>query len=261
MRSARIFLIALSLLFLGACAASSQPPATLTVFAASSLTGAFSETGSQFEAQHPGASVVFNFAGSQQLRAQLEQGAQADVYAAADEVQMDAAIQSGAVLTGTPLSFARNQLIVIVPRDNRAQVQTLSDLAQPGLKIIIAGPGVPVGQYTRRALEKMNQSFGPDYAAAVLNNVVSNEDNVKQVLAKVQLGEGDAGIVYTSDVTPAAAQQLGTLLIPDEFNVVATYWIAPASSAPQQALAREFIRFVLSDQGQSTLRKWGFNPP
>ena len=117
---------------------------------------------------------------------------------------------------------------------------------------------MPIGQYARRALEKMNQTYGPAFSAAVLSNVVSYEDNVKQVLAKVQLGEGDAGIVYTSDVTPAA-EKLGTIAIPDEFNVAAVYPIAPLKTAPQPSLARQFIQFVLSDEGQSILRKWGFN--
>ena len=241
--------------------AASSSNQTLTVFAGSSLTDAFNEISTQFEAQHPGAKIDFNFAGSQQLRTQLEQGARADVFASANTKEMDAAIKSSLVDANSPKTFVKNHLTVIVPKDNRAQMKTLQDLARPGLKIVLAAPGVPVGGYALMALDKMNKSFGATFSQTVLSNVVSYEDNVKQVVTKVQLGEGDAGIVYTSDVTPAAAEKLGTIAIPDEFNVVATYPIAPLKAAPQPSLAREFIQFVLSDQGQSILKKWGFNSP
>ena len=251
-------LIAVCLLLV-ACAPQAHP-ATLTVFAASSLTEAFTEIGAQFEAQHPGVQVIFNFAGSQQLRQQLEQGAQADVFAAANVKEMDAALKSG-LLAAAPQVFVKNRLTVIVPQDNRAGVNTLADLARPGLKIVLAAPGVPVGDYALTVLDQLNHSFGAAFAPGVLSNVVSYEDNVKQVVAKVQLGEADAGIVYTSDVTPAAADRLSTITIPDEFNVVAAYPIGQLKTAPQPSLAQAFIRFIVSDEGQSILRKWGFNPP
>jgi molybdate transport system substrate-binding protein len=247
-------------LLVSACAAPPQPQ-TLTVFAASSLTDAFKELGAQFEVQHPGTQVIFNFAGSQQLRQQLEQGAQADVFASANAKEMDVAIQSGLVVAGAPQVFVKNHLTVIVPKDNRAGVTTLSDLAKPGLKIVLAAPGVPVGGYALNALDKMNLAFGEAFSSTVLSNVVSYEDNVKQVVAKVQLGEADAGIVYTSDVTPAAVDQLRTIDIPDEFNVVATYPIAPLNAASQSALGRDFVQGALSASGQSILKKWGFSTP
>lgn len=231
---------------------------TLTVFAAASLTDAFNEISSKFEAQHPGVKVTFNFAGSQQLRAQLEQGAVADVFASANMTEMNNAIRSKLVVSGTQQTFVRNRLTVIVPKDNRANVTTLQDLAKPGLKIVLAAPSVPVGGYALTALDKMNKRFGATFSQTVLSNVVSNEDNVKQVVAKVQLDEADAGIVYTSDVTPAAAEKLTTIAIPDEFNVIATYPIAALRSAPQPQLAADFVHYVLSDDSQSILRKWGF---
>jgi len=247
-------------LLISACAASSDAQ-TLTVFAASSLTDALKELGAQFEAQHPGARVVFNFAGSQQLRQQLEQGATADVFASANAREMDAAIQSGLVTANAPQVFVKNRLAVIVPRDNRAGVTTLSDLARPGLKIVLAAPGVPVGSYTLNALAKMSLAYDATFSSTVLSNVVSYEDNVKQVVAKVQLGEADAGIVYTSDVTPATANQLSTIDIPDEFNVVAAYPFAQLKAASQSALGADFVQFVLSAAGQSILKKWGFSIP
>ena len=221
----------------------------LTVFAASSLTDAFSEMGTAFTADHPGVKVVFNFAGSQQLRAQLEQGAVADVFASANAKEMNAAIQAGLVINGAQRDFVRNRLIVIVPHNNPGDIHSLKDLAKPGLKIVLAAPGVPVGGYAVAALDKMNAEFGAAFSSTVMSNVVSYEDNVKQVVAKIQLGESDAGIVYTSDVTPAAAPKLITLEVPDKFNVTATYPIAVLKAAPQSDLAAAFVADVLSTQG------------
>ncbi len=240
------------------CGSQADRSMTVTVFAAASLTDAFNEIGAKFEAQHPGVKVTFNFAGSQQLRAQLEQGARADVFASANTTEMNAALQSGLVVSGTQQNFVRNRLTVIVPKDNPANVTTPHDLAKSGLKIVLAAAKVPVGGYTLTSLNKMNQSFGAAFSQTVLSNVVSYEDNVKQVVAKVQLGEADAGIVYTSDVTPAAADKLTKIDIPDEFNVLATYPIAPLRSAPQPDWAAQFVQLVLSDAGQSILQKWGF---
>jgi len=231
----------------------------LIVFAAASLTDAFNEIGEQFKLQNPGAAFEFNYAGSQQLRTQLEQGAAADVLASANTKEMTGAIQAELVVSGTQKVFARNRLAVIVPKDNPG-VTELKDLAKSGLKIVLAAPGVPVGGYSLTALDKMNADFGATFSQTVLSNVVSYEDNVKQVVAKIQLGEGDAGIVYTSDVTPAAAEKVVKLEIPDKYNVLATYPIAVLKDAPQADLAAEFVDYVLSEDGQAILKKWGFIP-
>jgi molybdate transport system substrate-binding protein len=238
-------------------------PATeqkLTVFAAASLTDVFNEIGDKFKQQHPGAALDFNYAGSQQLRTQLEQGATADVFASANTKEMNTAIQSGLVVSGTQKAFVRNRLAVIVPKDNPGGIAELKDLAKPGLKIVLAAPGVPVGGYALTALDKMNADFGATFSQTVLSNVVSQEDNVKQVVAKIQLGEGDAGIVYTSDVTPDAAEKVNKIEIPDKYNVLATYPIAVLKAAPQADLAAKFIDYVLSADGQAILTKWGFIP-
>lgn len=232
----------------------------LTVFAAASLTDAFSEIGEQFKRQNPGVTLDFNFAGSQQLRTQLEQGAAADVFASANTKEMLAAIQAGLVVSGTPQTFARNRLIVIIPRDNPGGLKELQDLARPGLKIVLAAPSVPVGGYVLSALAKMNADFGATFSPTVLSNVVSYEDNVRQVVAKIQLGEGDAGIVYTSDVTPATAGKVAQLNIPDQYNVLATYPIAAVKSTPRAELAAKFVDYVLAADGQALLKKWGFIP-
>lgn len=232
----------------------------ITVFAAASLTDAFNEIGDKFKQQNPGVTFDFNYAGSQQLRTQLEQGATADVFASANTKEMNTAIQSGVVVSGTQKTFARNRLAVIVPKDNPGAVNELKDLARPGLKIVLAVPSVPVGGYTLTSLDKMNADFGATFSQTVLSNVVSQEDNVKQVVAKIQLGEADAGMVYSSDVTPDAAEKVTKIEIPDQYNVLATYPIAVLKAAPQADLAAKFIDYVLSADGQATLAKWGFIP-
>jgi molybdate transport system substrate-binding protein len=239
-----------------------QLPKTLTVFAAASLTESFTEIGKQFEADNPGVKVVFNFAGSQQLRAQLEQGAKADVFASANTKEMTTAIISDSlVVSGTQHTFVTNRLAVILPKSNPGKITSLADLARPGLKLDFADPSVPVGQYALDVLTKMSQdaTFGAAFKDMVVANVVSREDNVKSVVAKVRLGEADAGVVYTTDITPDAAKELTTLDVPDKFNVIATYPIAPLKDAAEPKLAGQFVDWVLS-KGQQVLTQYGFIP-
>ena len=249
-------------IFLSGCgpAATAAPQArTLNVFSAASLTDAFTEIGTNFEAANSGVTVAFNFAGSQALRTQIEEGAPADVFASANQTEMDALINSEHVAEGTPQVFLNNKLIVIMPADNPAALKNLEDLANSGLKLVLAAEEVPVGRYARQALESMNGQFGTNFSSTVLANVVSNEDNVKQILAKVQLGEADAGIVYTSDAV--SAPELQTIEIPNDLNVSATYPIAPLVESVNADLATAFVEYVLSSEGQEILEKWGFAPP
>jgi molybdate transport system substrate-binding protein len=231
----------------------------LTIFTAASLTEAFKEMGATIEQANPGTRVIFNFAGSPTLRTQLAQGARADVFASADEPNMQGAQQEGTIAS-EPRLFVRNQLVAIVPAVNPAQVMRLQDLAKPGVKLVLTKKEVPVGNYARQALTKMSQdaAFGPDFAPRVLANLVSEETNVKQVVAKVQLGEAHAGIVYSSDVTPAVRGAVQVLSIPEPFNVIAHYPIAVVRDAPNAAGARAFIDYVLSPAGQAILTKHGF---
>lgn len=233
-------------------------PRTLTVFAAASLTDAFTEIGKSFEAANPGVTVTFNFAGSQSLRTQIEEGAPVDVFASANTKEMDTLVADLLVKQGTPQVFLTNKLVVILPADNPANIEKLKDLANTGLKLVLAAEEVPVGKYARQALDIMNSSFEAGFKDKVLANVVSNEDNVKQVVTKVQLGEADAGIVYTSDAI--AAPGLKTIDIPVDLNVVAKYPIASLVSSPNADLAAQFIEAVLSADGQAVLQKWGFGP-
>lgn len=279
-------LISLTLLlsiFLTACGASSAPtpasateaptlapteapptatpepePQTLTVFAAASLTDAFIEIGAAFDAANPGVTTTFNFGGSQTLRTQIEEGAPVDVFASANAKEMDTLVTGSFVTADIAQVFLTNKLVVILPADNPAALEKLEDLANSGIKLVLAAEEVPVGKYSRQAFDLMDASFGTGFKDKVLANVVSNEDNVKQVVAKIQLGEADAGIVYTSDAI--AAPDLKTIEIPADLNVIAKYPIAPLVNSENTELAAQFIEYVLSAEGQSVLAKWGFAP-
>src|SRR5262249_13597434 len=231
----------------------------LTIFTAASLTEAFKEMGANIEQANPGTKVIFNFAGSPTLRTQLAQGARADAFASADEPNMQGAQHEGTI-DSEPRLFVRNRLVVIIPAANPAQVMRLHDLAKPGVKLVLTNKEVPVGNYSRQALAKMSQdaAFGPEFATRVLANLVSEESNVKQVVAKVQLGEADAGIVYSSDVTLAVCGAVQVLAIPDPFNVIASYPIAVVREASNPVGVRAFIDYVLSPAGQAILTKHGF---
>jgi molybdate transport system substrate-binding protein len=238
---------------------SGQSGPALTVFAAASLTDAFTEVGQAFDAK-TGGKTSFQFAGSQMLRTQLENGAKADVYASANAAQFDPLVKSGLVVNGSV--FTRNRLIVIVPKKGSGNVKTLADLAKPGVKLVIADKTVPVGQYARQVLESLTKSgrYGAEYSSGVLKNVVSEETNVRQVALKVQLGEADAGIVYTTDVTPSLAPTVIQIAIPARFNVIASYPIGALKGSSNPDAAKAFVDFVLGSDGQSILSKWGFLP-
>jgi len=233
---------------------------TLNVFAAASLTKAFSEIGENFAAANPGVEIVFNFAGSNQLATQIGQGAPADVFASANGTQMNVAIETGRIITDTQRTFVRNRLVVIAPSDNPAGLTSLQELATPGIKIVFAAKEVPIGQYSLDFLDKAaaDGSLGADYKEAVVANVVSYEENVRTVLAKVTLGEADAGIVYTSDVAANEEGEVTQIEIPDTLNTIAGYPIASLSDSPNLELAQQFVDYVLAAEGQQVLVNYGF---
>ncbi|MEO8287565.1 MAG: molybdate ABC transporter substrate-binding protein [Chloroflexota bacterium] len=229
----------------------------VVVFAASSLKDAFGVVGDNLNTAGL-VKATFNFAGSQTLVTQLSQGARADVFVSADAKTMDAAIVSGEIASGTQKLMATNRLVVITEPDN-GKVSKLQDIAAPGLKLVVAGPSVPAGNYSLQMLDKLSAdpAYGAGFKDAVLANVVSREDNVRQVVAKVQLGEADAGIVY---VTDAAGGKVGKIDIPAQYNVPARYYIAPLKNASNPAGAKRFVDYVLSEAGQSVLKGFGFGP-
>lgn len=239
--------------------AQAQDEQNLTVFAAASLTNAFEEMATTFEAKRPGLDVVFNFGGSTTLATQLSEGAPADVFASADTRQMDVARDAGRI-AGPIRTFVKNRLVVIVPSDNPARIQSLHDLANPGVLLVVAAPHVPVREYADAMLERLAAAplYGEEYRQAVMANIVSEEGDVRQVAAKVSLGEADAGIVYLTDVTPDMASNVRIIPIPDTYNTIATYPIALTNDTPHPELAQAFVDYVLSDAGQETLVRWGF---
>ena len=233
----------------------------IVVFAASSLTDAFQEIASTFQQANPNAKVTFNFGASSQLATQLGQGASADVFASADTTQMDNAKKAGAV-TSQDQVLARNRLVLITPKDNPARINVIKDLANPGVKFVTAQPSVPIGQYTAQMLEKAiaDPAYGADFKTKVVANMVSQEDNVRQVVSKVQLGEADAAVVYSTDATPQVRDQLQIIQVPDPLQTLATYPIAVAKGN-NPAGGEAFVAYVVGPQGQATLAKWGFLPP
>lgn len=231
------------------------------VFAAASLTDAFQELGRMLEARQPGLRVTLNFGASSALRAQLEQGARADVFASANPAEMDKARRAG-LLAEEPRVLARNRLVVIVPRANPAGIRELADLARPGVRLVWAAPEVPIARYTEDVLRRLAQdpAFGPDFPDRVRARAVSQEQDVRQMVIKVALGEADAAIVYASDVTPDLQERLAALPIPGRYNVTAVYPIAVLRDAPNPAGARAFVALALSPEGQRALQRWGFLP-
>ncbi len=246
-------LVTTALLALGAAGCGSGSTAdggdtTVTVFAAASLTGTFTELGADFEAAHPGVTVEFNFAGSSDLVAQLQQGAPADVFASADEANM--AKLTGDGLQGSePAVFASNTLEIAVPPGNPAGVATFQDLTTDGLNLVVCAPEVPCGAATAKVADAAGLTLSP----------VSEEQSVTDVLAKVESGEADAGIVYVTDVR-AAGDAVEGIAFPESGEAVNLYPIATVKDSENADLAQEFVDLVLSAAGQDVLRAAGFAP-
>jgi molybdate transport system substrate-binding protein len=232
----RLRLLLAGLVFLAGCAPQ-QPNRTITVFAAASLTGAFDAIGQEFTREYPDVAVRFSFAGSQSLVAQVQQGAPADVLATADETSMAKVSEAR-----DPKVFARNRLAIIAPLDQ--PVPPLKALGRPGLRLVLGGPTVPVGRAARKALAIAEVDVHP----------VSEEPDVKSVVAKVALGEGDAGIVYATDLADGDETVHGTVLPPIVTSL-------PIASLVTSDDAKAFVDLVLAPEGQQILARFGFAPP
>lgn len=221
----------------------------ITVFAAASLTTAYTRIGEAFMAEHPDTTVTFNFASSSDLVTQINEGAPADVYASADQANM-AKLTDADGNAGDPQVFATNVLQIIVETGNPEEIRGVADLAEPGIIYITCAPEVPIGAYAAEVLA----------ASGVTVTPASLEENVKGIVTKVTLGEADAGIVYRTDVIAARDSAEG-VVIPDDVNVITTYPIVVLDDARQPAGAREFVEFVLGEQGQAILASSGFGAP
>jgi molybdate transport system substrate-binding protein len=240
-------------------AAASNLSGNLTVLAAASLTDAFNQEGQAFQQANPKVTVKFSYGASSALEAQLAQGAPADLFASADQTNMDKASQAG-VIDGASQVFAKNKVVVIVPKNNPANIQTIADLAKPGVKLVLTDPAVPIGAYARTALKNLAQEpgYGSDFSDKVLANNKSDAADVRTAVASVQTGQADATLCYATDVTPSAQKDVAALPIPDKDNVIATYPIATVKGAGNKAAAQAFIAFVRSAAGQAILKGQGF---
>jgi molybdate transport system substrate-binding protein len=224
----------------------------LIVFAASSLTAAFDEIGAAFQADNPAVTVTFNTGPSDSLAGQIQSEGTADVFASASGTWMDAVAKDPGVTDRA--DFAKNRLVLVTPADNPAGIRSLDDVAEPGVQLVLAAEGVPVGDYAREMLENAG------IADAALANVVSNEEDAASVVAKVDAGEADAAVVYESDVSAAAGNELNAIEIPDDVNVIATYPIAVVNGSAHTELAIAFVQAVTDAEGQATLQRYGFDP-
>jgi molybdate transport system substrate-binding protein len=201
--------------------------------------------------------VRLNLAGSQELRLQIEQGARADLFASADPKNMNALVDKQ--LVSPPRVFAHNEPVLIVGKETMPQLTAFSELPDVG-RLVIGTAEVPIGKYTTQILEKADRRYGPPFQEHVMAKVVSRELNVRQVLAKVTLGEADAGIVYRTDAR-AAVDKVTVVPIPADINVVASYLVAVLANAPAPDLAQAWLALLLGPEGSERLRAAGFTLP
>jgi molybdate transport system substrate-binding protein len=230
-------------------AAAQKPSGGITVFAASSLTESFDAIAKQFEKKYPDVSVKFDYDASSNLATQINQGAPADVFASADQDNLQKTIASGAV-TPPPMVFAKNRLEIAVEKGNAKKIKGLADLQKSGLVVVLCADQVPCGKYAAESLGKAGVSISP----------ASKEENAKATLSKVSIGEADASIVYVTDVKASKGAVSG-VKIADKVNVVATYPMGIVKGTQNATAAKAWVQFVTSTDGQKTLRKFGFLPP
>lgn len=236
---------------------SAQLKQELRVFAAASLTESFQEIAAAFEETHPDVAITLHFAGSQTLRTQIENGAPADVFASANPAHLDTLHTAG--LLHAPSIFAHNRLLIVTPADNPARIDSAQSLPNAE-RLVVGSAEVPIGRYTRQFLQRAGAHFGDDYREAVERDIVSHEANVRLILTKVAMGEADAGIVYRTDAK-VRGEQVHSVAIPADLNIRADYPIAVCTGSPHPALARRWVEFVRSSQGQKILAARGFALP
>lgn len=240
----------------------SSAPATidLTIYGAASLKGALAQVKVAYEAAVPGTTLTISTDSSATLATQIGQGAPADIFLSADAKNPQALIDKG-LADGSAVTFARNKLTIIVPTANPGAIETPADLARDGVKVIAAGDEVPITKYATQLVDNLATVAGypADFAAAYAANIASKEDNVKAVVAKVELGEGDAGIVYVTDAR--ASTKVATIDVPDSANVPATYDGVVVKASTDVTVARAFLDWLGGPDGQAILATFGFLPP
>jgi molybdate transport system substrate-binding protein len=236
-----------------------QRGGTLTVLAASSLIDAFGVLANRFEEQNPGVKVKQSFESSSTLLAQIQQGAPADVFASAAEEEMNTAIKEDLV-KGRAKIFAKNREIVMVPKNNPANIRRFRDVAKTDVRLVLPGKDVPAADYALEILGKAKGEYGPDFEKDVLSNVVSRESDVRASVNRVVVGDADATFGYASDYTPDIRDKVKIVQIPPDLNIVATYPIAALEGARSPELTKQWVELVTSEEGQRVLQQWNFEP-
>jgi molybdate transport system substrate-binding protein len=236
-----------------------QQGGTLTFLGASSLIDAFGVLANRFEEQNPGVKVKQSFESSSTLLAQIQRGAPADVFASAAKEEMNRAIKDGLV-KGEAEVFVKNREIVMVPKDNPANINRFRDVAKPDVKLVLAGKEVPAADYALEILGKAKDEYGAEFEKDVLSNVVSRESDVRASVNRVVVGDADATFGYASDYTPDIRDNVKVVQIPPDLNIVATYPIAALEDAKSPGLAKKWVELVTSEEGQRVLKKWNFKP-
>jgi molybdate transport system substrate-binding protein len=234
----------------------------VVVFAAGSLANAFSEIGARYEAEYPGARVHCTFASADHLRQRLLNGERADVFASANYEELERARADG-LLTGPIEVFAHNRLQVIVALDRSQRIESLADLARPGIRLAAEHTGAPLSGYTRALLARAQSdpAYGHDFKAKVAGNVAVEVATVRELVARVADGAADAGIVYVTDVTPNVRNRVSIVNVPDDVNVTADYAIGSVGAKARSGNPVDgpsFVSLVISPTGQSILERWGF---
>lgn len=259
MRS-RVAIAIVAAIVVGCSAVAGGSRHVLTVYAAASLEDVLDAAKPAYEATHPGFTLAISTGSSSALETQIEQGAPADVLLSADTANPQRLVDAGLADGGT-VDFARNDLVVVVPDGNPAGIRTPADLARPGVRIVAAGAGVPISSYAARALANLAAlpDYPPDFESAYAANVISREDNVGALLAKIELGEGDAGIVYATDAR--GSSRVETIALPDAANVSATYAGVVVKTSPNMDGAHAFLSWLVTGDGQASLARFGFRPP
>ncbi len=246
-------------LLLAACS-STADQVDVTVYGAASLRDVLERLATDYEAATPGTTITVSTDASSALEAKIELGAPADVFLSADTSEPQALVDKG-MTDGPAVDFASNSLVIIVPRDDPAGLRTPADLATPGLKIIAAGEAVPITGYATRVVDELARQPGypAGFAAAYAANIVSREDSVKAVVAKIELGEGDAAIVYATDA--AGSTKVASIALPAAANVTATYAGVVLKRSSSIEPARAFLDWLAGPDGQAILSSFGFQAP
>ena len=241
-------------------AASAAAPASLTIYAAASLKAVLAKAQTAYQAANPGTTLAISTDSSSALKTKIELGAPADVFLSADTTNPQKLVDTG-LAAGTVTKFAGNLLTVIVPMANPAGIKTPADLARPGIKVIAAGDTVPITKYATQLVANLAKQPGypADFVAQYTANIVTREDNVAAVVAKIELGEGDAGIVYVTDAKTST--KVMTIAVPDAANVPATYGGVVVKASPNVAAAQAFLAWLAGPDGQAILASFGFLPP